>query len=116
MNRESKRKALKTVKGQAKQKFTLLELQKALSIALEMKKESKGHLFSLNLKERCVFCGDGRKTKKDCDYWFLTFIDRVQTILINPTFFVGRDAEAAWLQYGDEYQEIRIPVLTKDTE
>lgn len=115
MNRAAKRKAMKTVKGQAKQKFTLLELQKAISISLEMKKASHGHLFDKNLKERCVFCGVGRKTKKECEYWFLTFLDRIQTILINPLFFSDDDIEALWLQHDDAYQDIRIPVnLTKN--
>lgn len=109
MNREQKRRQLKVAKTQAKQKFTLLELQKAFSIANEMKKESRGHLFSKTLKERCVFCGVDRETKVECEYWFLTFIDRVQTILVNPDFFVGVDAEANWLQHGDEYEGIRIP-------
>jgi hypothetical protein len=113
MNRAQKRKALKGAKGQAKQKFTLLELQKAFSIALEMKKASHGHLFSKNLKERCVFCGKGRKSKKECEYWFLTFLDRIQTIIINPEFFTADDIEAIWLQHAAEYAPIQIPVLEK---
>lgn len=121
MNREQKRKRDKVVKGQAKQKFTLMELQKAFSVALEMKKESRGHLFSHTLKhkdtgiELCVFCGTGRDTTEgECEYWFLTYIDRVQTILINPQFFVGDDSQAAWIQHGDEYEDIRIPVEVED--
>lgn len=114
MNRATKRKAMKTAKGQAKQKFTLLELQKAFSIAQEMEKESRGHLFSHHMKERCVFCGKGRRTKIHCDYWFLTFMDRVQTILINPTFFVGADTEALWLQHAAEYAAIQVPVVKND--
>lgn len=109
MNRASKRKAMKSIKGQAKQKFTLLELQKAISIALEMKKESRGHLFNVHTKERCVFCGVGRRTKKECEWWLLTFIDRLQTILLNPDFFIGQDYQANYLQHGDEYQDIVIP-------
>lgn len=107
---------MKAARGQAKQKFTLLELQKALSIALEMKKESRGHLFSPNLKheetriEMCLFCGEDRNTKTECDHWFLTFIDRIQTILINPEFFIGVDEQANWLQHGDEYEGIRVPI------
>lgn len=96
-------------KKQGKKKFTLMQLQKAFSVALEMKKESRGHLFKSHLKERCVFCGADRKTKNDCDYWFLTYIDRVQTILINPQFFNNDDEQANWLQHGDEYAEIKVP-------
>ncbi len=120
MNRDAKRKTMKAAKGQAKQKFTLLELQKAIAISLEMKKESRGHLFSPNLKheetqvEMCVFDGIDRNTTDDCEFWFLTFLDRVQTILINPEFFIGADAKASWLQHGDEYQDIRIPVEVAD--
>lgn len=94
---------------QERMKFTLLEAQKAIAIALEMIKESRGHLFSKTLKERCVFCGVGRKTKTECKYWLLTFLDRYQTILINPTFFVGADHRANWLQHGEEYQTISVP-------
>lgn len=111
MNRTQKRKSVKAAKGQAKQKFTLLELQKAFSIALEMKKASHGHLFSKNLKERCVFCGKGRRTKMECELWFLTFLDRVQTILINPEFFTADDIEAIWIQHEAEYADIQIPLV-----
>lgn len=111
MNRAQKRKVMKAAKGQAKQKFTLLELQKALSIGLEMKKASKGHLFDKNLKERCVFCGKSRRARTECEYWFMTFIDRVQTILINPEFFSSDDIEAVWFQHGDQYDGIQIPLL-----
>ncbi len=113
MNRKSKRIVQRKAKAQSKQKFTLLDLQKALSIALEMRKESKGHLFKSHLKERCVFCGEDRKTKKDCEWWFMTFLDRLQTILINPQFFVGNDLEANYLQHGDEYKDIKV--LSKET-
>ena len=116
MNRQEKRLRDKKVKGQLKQKFTLLELQKAISIALEMKKESRGHLFSIHLKERCVFCGVGRKTKKNCEWWLLTFVDRLQTILINPTFFLGNDELASWLQHDDQYQHVRIPTKEQISE
>lgn len=121
LNRAAKRKQMKAAKGQAKQKFTLLELQKAFSIALEMKQESRGHLFSKTLKrkedgiELCVFCGTGRDTTEgECKYSLLTFVDRVQTILLNPTFFVGDDSQANYLQHGDEYEGIRIPVEAKE--
>lgn len=116
MNRLQRRKRDKQIKGQAKKKYTLLELQKAFSIALEMKKASRGHLFSHNLKERCVFCGKGRRAKKECDYWFLTFLDRVQTIIINPDFFTADDIEAIWIQHAAEYSAIQIPLLMSDKE
>lgn len=111
LNRAAKRKRDKKIQGQAKQKFTLLEMQKAFSIALEMERASKGHLFSKNLKERCVFCGETRKTRKKCDYWFLTWMDRVQTILINPGFFTDDDIQAVWIQHAAEYSGIQIPLL-----
>lgn len=94
---------------QERMRLTLLDAQKAISIALEMIKESRGHLFSIHLKERCVFCGVGRKTKKECKFWLLTFLDRYQTILINPTFFRGADERANWLQHGEQYQTISVP-------
>jgi hypothetical protein len=98
---------------QGKTTFTLVELQKALSISLEMKKASKGHLFSKTMGERCVFCGQDRKTKKECEFWFLTFMDRLQTILINPQFFTDDDIEAIWLQHAAEYSAIAVPISTE---
>lgn len=114
MNRAMKRKQIKKSKAQAKQTFTLLQLQKAFSIALEMKKFTKGHLLSEATKSKCVFCGKTKRTKDDCEFWFMTFLDRVQTILINPNFFIGRDDQAFWLQHGNEYQEIKSPMLRVD--
>lgn len=112
MNRANRRHLEKQGEAgkQAAQQFTLLELQKAISIALEMKKASKGHLFDKNLKERCVFCGKSRRVRTDCEFEFMTFLDRVQTILINPGFFTNKDIEAIWLQHGQQYKGIRIPV------
>jgi len=107
MNRGQKR---KQIRRHSKPKFSLIDVQKAISIALEMRKASKGHLFSKSMKERCVFCGKSRKARTDCEYWFLTFIDRMQTVLINPTFFTDKEIEALWLQHGDEYEAIRIPL------
>lgn len=114
MNRAQRRVRDKQVKGQAKQRFTLLELQKAFSISLEMKKASRGHLFDKNIKEHCLFCGQDRSTTEECEYWFLTFLDRVQTILINPAFFSADDIEAVWFQHGDQYQDIQIPLVRSD--
>jgi len=109
MNRKARRTIDSEAKKQGKKKFTLLELQKALSIAIEMKKESRGHLFKQHLKEHCVFCGADRNTKKECEWWFLTYLDRVQTILINPLFFKNDDTQANWLQQGDDYKQIKVP-------
>lgn len=113
MNRAQRRKTMKRAIKQGKTTFTLVELQKAFSIALEMKKASNGHLFSKSLGERCVFCGQDRKTKEMCDYWFLTYMDRVQTILINPEFFTDDDIEAVWLQHAAEYSAIAVPISTE---
>lgn len=110
MNRAVRRKQLKKAQKQGKQQFTLLDLQKALAIALEMKAYTKGHLLSETLKGRCVFCGKTKRTKTECEFWMLTYIDRVQTILINPDFFVGMDDKAFWLQHGNQYNEIKIPM------
>lgn len=112
MSRAAKRQAEKVEKKKYK-KFTIVDVQKAISIAMEMKKESKGHLFSKHMKELCVFCGEGRDTKVECEFWLMTFMDRLQTVLINPDFFKGVDQEANWLQHGDEYQDIKI--LSKET-
>lgn len=112
MSREERRKRDKIEKKKYK-KFTIVDVQKAMSIALEMKKESKGHLFQKQMKELCVFCGASRKSKNQCEFWFMTFLDRMQTILVNPDFFKGLDQEAIWLQHGDEYQDLRV--LSKET-
>jgi hypothetical protein len=116
MNRSQRRVRDKTATKQGKQKFTLVELQKAFSIGLEMKKESRGHLFNPNIKNQetdlpvCTFCGlDQSTTEGECEYWLLTFLDRVQTILLNPLFFIGDDSQANYFQHGDEYAEIRLP-------
>ena len=113
MNRAGRRKTMKKAQRQGKTTFTLVELQKAFAIALEMKKASRGHLFSKSLKEHCVFCGKDRDVKEECDYWFLTYMDRVQTILINPQFFTDDDMEALWLQHAAEYSAIAVPISTE---
>lgn len=109
MNREQRRAKNKADKT-AKAKYSLQDVQKAMNIAMEMKKWSKGHLFTKTLKDRCVFCGATMKTKKTCDYWFMTFIDRTQTVLINPSFFMDDNIQALWLQHGDEYKNIQLPL------
>ena len=91
-------------------KYTLRDVQKAVNIAISMMQISKGHLFSKNLKDRCVFCGQTTKTKKRCEYWVMTLIDRMQTILINPDFFRDDEIQALWLQHGEEYQNIKLPL------
>lgn len=112
MNRAAKRQAQKaTVKKY--DKFTIIDVQKAFSIAFEMKKESHGHLYKKHMNELCVFCGATRKAKRECKYWVLTLMDRVQMILINPSFFKGADEEANWLQHGNEYQDVRV--MSKET-
>lgn len=93
-----------------KPKYSLQDVQKAMSIAMEMKKHTKGHLFSKNMKDRCVFCGATMKVKRQCDFWFMTFVDRVQTVLINPDFFTDENVQAMWLQHGEEYQNIKLPL------
>lgn len=111
MNREQKR---HTKKIHARAKYSLQDVQSAFNIAITMKKYNKGHLFSKNMKDRCVFCGVTMKTKKECQYWFLSFLDRVQTILINPDFFTDDNVQAFWLQHGEEYQDIKLPLNVTD--
>lgn len=114
MNRKQRR---TTVKKEAVKKYSLQNVQHAILIAIEMKKLTKGHLFSKDLKELCVFCGANMKTKKQCDYWIMTLIDRVQTILINPTFYTSDNLQALWLQHGEEYQNIKLPLnVTPDAK
>ena len=107
MNRKQRRGANTK---QDKKKYSLHDVQKALNIAIEMKKHSKGHLFSTSLKDRCVFCGQSMKTKKECQYWVMTLIDRMQTVLINPDFFRDDEVQALWLQHDEEYQNIQLPL------
>lgn len=109
MNRKQRRQ-LKT----SQKKYSLHDVQAAINIAITMKKYSKGHLFSKAMKNRCSFCGVTTKTKKTCDYWFFTFLDRMQTVLINPDFFMEDNIEALWLQHGEEYQNIKLPLNFSD--
>lgn len=110
-NREQRRKVKDL---HAKKKYSLHDVQAAINIAITMKKYSKGHLFSKALKDRCTFCGATMKTKKECPYWVMTMIDRIQTVLINPNFFQGDDIQALWLQHGEEYQNIKLPLNFSD--
>lgn len=98
----------------SKKKYSLVDVQKATNLAITMKKFTKGHLYKENLKDKCLFCGSSTKTKKECIYWFLTFMDRMQTALINPSFFTDKEIQALWLQHGDEYQNIKLPLNVTD--
>lgn len=110
MNRKTRRSVVKVQTKQERIKFNLVDVQKAISVALEMRKESRGHLFRKGPKKTvCVFCGAGRRTKEDCEYSFMTFLDRMQTVLINPEFFHGDDSQANWLQQGEMYKDIKVP-------
>src|SRR5438128_325137 len=110
MNRELRRARAKKVKS-AKKKYSLEDVQRAMNIAVQIRKLSKGHLFSKTLKDRCVFCGATMKSKKMCDYWFISFMDRVQTVLINPDHFKDNELEALWLKTEDEYGTIKVPMV-----
>lgn len=94
----------------SKPKYSLMDVQRAINIAVEMRKLTKGHLFSGALHERCVFCGVTMKTKKQCKFWFFTFMDRMQVILINPAFFKDNEIQALWVRNEDEYKDIQIPI------
>lgn len=107
LNRRLKRKRQRVEK---KPRYSLDDINKAIAIAIEMRKWSKGHLYSKNLKDRCVFCGATMKTKRQCKYWAMTLLDRIQTVLINPTFFTDANIEALYLQHGEEYQNIKLPL------
>ena len=103
--------------------FSLDDVQKSLAIAIEMKKLTKGHLFMKNTtaqtkdgevdasKSYCAVCGANMKTKTQCDYWAMTLFDRLQSILINPSFYTDDNIEALWLQHGEEYQNIKLPLV-----
>lgn len=111
MGRKEKRLSQRVEKRKnGKPKYSLHDVQKAINIAIEMRKLTKGHLFNKNMKDRCTFCGVTTKTKKMCDFWFLTFIDRLQVVLINPNYFTDKEVEALWMQNSEEYKDIKIPV------
>lgn len=105
-----------------KKKYSLQDVQRATNIAMEMKKISKGHLFTRSTvardtegkadkeKSYCVFCGQSMQTKNQCQYWVLTLLDRMQTVLINPSFYTDDNLQALWLQHGNEYQDIKLPL------
>lgn len=111
MNRKQRRHS-----PHVKKKYSLEDVQRAISIALVMKKYSKGHLFNKAMKDKCVFCGATLKTKKECQYWFMTFLDRLQTVVINPSFFTDDEVQALWLQHGEQYQNIKLPMVFNEVD
>lgn len=113
MNRQQRRARAKKVQS-AKKKYSLEDVQRAINISIKIRSLSKGHLFNKNLKDRCTFCGATMKTKKMCDYWFLSFLDRMQVVLLNPDHFTDDPIEALWLTPGDEYKDIKIPLHSKE--
>lgn len=116
MNRKTRRKNEQVAnRTHGKAKYSLHDVQRAMNIALEMRKLTKGHLFSKTLVNKnkqnlCTFCGATMKTRKMCDLWFVTFLDRLQVVLINPDYFKDNEIEALWLQNSDEYKEIMVPL------
>lgn len=107
MDRKAKR---KQERKQNKPKYSLLDVQRAMNVAIEMKKHTKGHLFKKHLKDLCIFCGASDKTRKQCPYWFFTFLDRMQVVLINPAFFTDNEVQALWLRNEDDYKDVQIPL------
>lgn len=107
MNRLTRR---KQERRQKRPKYSLIDVQKAMNIAVEMLKLTKGHLFSKTLKERCVFCGATLKTRKKCEFRLFTFMDRTQVVLINPSFFTDNEVQALWVRAEDEYKEVQFPL------
>lgn len=110
MNRGQRRIRQKKTKS-AKKNYSLEDVQRAMNVALQIRKLSKGHLFSKNLKDRCVFCGATMKTRKMCAYWFIAFMDRLQMVLINPDFFKDNEMDVLWVQSQDEYGNIKVPIV-----
>ncbi len=100
----------------SKPKYSLHDVQRASNIALEMKRLTKGHLFSKTIDSRCVFCGVKNKGKKDCKFWFFTFLDRMQVVLINPDFYKEDEIEAFWLYASKEYADVRVPFNVKGND
>lgn len=112
MNRADRRRYAKKAKTD-KPKYSLEEVQRAMGIAMRMNSATKGHLYKKEMKDLCVFCGATMKTRKKCEYWFLTFTDRLQVILINPDFYQDDDDNAKWVMNGPEYEKVRV-IYAKD--
>lgn len=114
MNRKKRRQVIRKTKAQ---KFTLEEIQRALQIAANMRVATQGHLYQKIMKDakvvdaKCVFCSASLKTKKECKYWMLTYVDRFQSILVNPTFYSTDDKDALWFLHGEEYKNIKLPYI-----
>jgi hypothetical protein len=100
----------------SKAKYSLHDVQKAMNIAIEMKRLTYGHLYSKTIKSRCVFCGVTDRSKKECKFSFITFLDRLQVTLINPAYFKDNEIDAFFLLAQDEYQDVRVPWNVKDNE
>jgi hypothetical protein len=110
LNRKQRRIRAKKVKS-AKPLYSLEDVQRAMNVALQIRKLTKGHLFSKNLKDRCVFCGDDMKTKRMCPSWLISLLDRLQTVLINPDHFKDNEMDALWVKSQDEYGNIKVPII-----
>lgn len=110
MNRATKR---VTERKQKRPKYSLIDVQKASNIAIEIGRINKGHLFSKAMKDKCVFCGKTTKARTKCQYWFFTFLDRMQIALINPSFFTDANIETLYLTHDSEYQDVVIPLNMK---
>jgi hypothetical protein len=94
-----------------KKKYSLEDVQRSINVALQIRKLTKGHLFSKNLKDRCVFCGKTMKVRSWCPASLISFIDRIQTVLINPEFFKDNEMEVLWIKNDDEYGNIKVPLV-----
>ena len=104
-------------------KYSIMDIHRALRIASNMKKATNGHLYKKvltkdkkSLKLKCVFCGKGTSNKKTCDDWVLTYLDRFQSILVNPDFYKEDDTEAVMLLQGNEYKQIKLPAGIKNVK
>lgn len=110
-NRAQRRKMNKIDQELSKPKYSLTDVQRATKIALQMRKLTKGHLFTKVSDSRCVFCGAKGKGKNECEFWFLTFMDRQQVVLLNPNHFDDALIDSYWLMAADEYKDVRIAVI-----
>lgn len=59
------------------------EWNEILTRADAMTKEDNGHLFEISLKTRRVHCGKKPGVKTRCGWWFQTFINRLEYVLLN---------------------------------
>ncbi len=81
---------MKKVKQNVKLLFDLRltheQWEKALRIADKQMKDSNGHFYWRMLKTRCSNCGRSPKQKGKCSGWFQTFIQRLETVLLNKMY------------------------------